>query len=108
MCRLCSELSKATMHLSSCCPVLAKSKYRIRHEIVEKYIDWLLIKKYGIPAGNEWYSQVPNIVTERDDGKVTTYKEKPIKIDRKMSYNRPDVVVIDRKENTWYIGDFAI
>ena len=25
-----------------------------------------------------------------------------------MSYNRPDVVVIDREENTWYSGDFAI
>ena len=25
-----------------------------------------------------------------------------------MSYNRPDVVVIDREEKTWYIVDFAI
>ena len=25
-----------------------------------------------------------------------------------MSYNRPDVVVIDREENTWYTVDFAI
>ena len=25
-----------------------------------------------------------------------------------MSYNRPDVVVIDREENTWYVVDFAI
>ena len=25
-----------------------------------------------------------------------------------MSYNRSDVVVIDREENTWYIVDFAI
>ena len=25
-----------------------------------------------------------------------------------MSYNRPDVVVIDMEENTWYIVDFSI
>ena len=25
-----------------------------------------------------------------------------------MSYNRPDVIVIDREENTWYIVDSAI
>ena len=25
-----------------------------------------------------------------------------------MKYNRPDVVVIDREENMWYIIDFAI
>ena len=68
----------------------------------------LLLKKHGIPAGNKWYSQVPNVVTETDDGKVAIYWDKPIKTDRKVSYNRPDVVVIDREENTWYIVDFAI
>ena len=25
-----------------------------------------------------------------------------------MGYNRPDVVVIDKEENKWYIVDFAI
>ena len=30
------------------------------------------------------------------------------KNDRKVNYNRSDVVVIDREENTWYIEDFAI
>ena len=25
-----------------------------------------------------------------------------------MNYNKPDVVVIDREENTWYTVDFAI
>ena len=36
------------------------------------------------------------------------YWNKPIRTDRKVSYNRPDVVVIDREENTWYVVDFAI
>ena len=36
------------------------------------------------------------------------YWNKPIRTDRKVSYNRPDVVVIDREENTWYEVDFAI
>ena len=51
---------------------------------------------------------VPNVVTETEDGKVTIYWDKPIKTDRKVKYNRPDVVVIDREENMWYIVDFAI
>ena len=25
-----------------------------------------------------------------------------------MSYNRTDVIAIDREENTWYIVDFAV
>ena len=28
--------------------------------------------------------------------------------DRKVSYNRPDAVVIYREENTWYTVDFTI
>ena len=43
-----------------------------------------------------------------DDGKVTTYWDKPTKTDRKVSYNRPQVIVIDREGNTRYIMDFAI
>ena len=76
--------------------------------MVGKHIHWLLLKKHGIPTGNKWYSHVPNVVTETNNGKVTIYCNKPVKIDRKVSYNRPDVVVIDREENTWYIVSFAI
>ena len=108
MCRLCDESSETVMHLSSGCPVLAKLKYRIRHDIVGKHIHWLLLKKYGMPTGNKLYIHVPNVVTERDDDKVTIYWDKRIKTDRKVCYNRPDVVVIDREKNTWYVMDFAI
>ena len=52
MCRLCGESSETVIHLSSGSPVLAKSKYRIRHDIVGKDIHWLLLKKDGIPTGH--------------------------------------------------------
>ena len=108
MCKLCGESSEAVIHLSSGCPVLAKSKYQIRHDMVSKHIHWLLLKKNGISTGNKWYSHVPNIVTGTDDGKVTIYWDKPIKTDRKVSYNTRDMAVIDSEENTWFIADFAI
>ena len=38
MCRLRGESSETVMHLSSGCPVLAKSKYQMRHDIVGKHI----------------------------------------------------------------------
>ena len=88
MCRLCDKSSETVMHLSSGCLLLAKSKYRIRHDIVGKHIHCLLLKEYGIATGNKPY--------------------KPIKTDRHETYNRPDLAVIDREENTWYIIDFAI
>ena len=73
-----------------------------------KHIHWLLLKKHGILTGSKWYSHVPNVVTETDDGKVTIYWNKPIKTDKKVNYNRPDMIMIDREENTWHIVDFAI
>ena len=68
----------------------------------------MLLKNYEIYTTNKWYSHVPNVVTKRDDGKVTIYSGKPIKIDRKMSYYRSDVQVIDMDKNMWYIVDSAI
>ena len=53
MCRLCGELNETVMHLSSGCLVLAKPKYLIRDDIVVEHIQCLLLKKYGIPEGNE-------------------------------------------------------
>ena len=73
MCMLYGKSRETVMHLSSGCPMLAKSKYRIQHNTMDKHIHWLLLMKYGIPAGNEWYSRVPNVVTERGDGQVTIY-----------------------------------
>ena len=108
MCGLCAESSETVMHLNSGCPVFAKLKCQIRHDIVGKRTHLLLLKIHGIPTGNKWYSHVPNVVTETDNGKVTIYWGKAIKTERKVSYNRQDMVVIDRVQNAWYILDFAI
>ena len=81
--------------------MLAQSKYRIQHGIVGKHVHLLLLKKHAIPTGNKWSCHVPNVVAETDDGKATIYRDKPIKNDKKVSYNRPDVKVIDKEEKTW-------
>ena len=73
MCRLCGKSSETVMHLNSGFPVLDKLKHRIRHDIEDEHIHSLLLKKYGILAENEWYSHVPNVITERDDGKIKIY-----------------------------------
>ena len=73
-----------------------------------KHVHWLLLKKYGIPVANKWYEHVPQVVTERADGKIKVYWDKPIKTDRKVKNNRPDVVVVDYESQTWYIVDFAV
>ena len=44
ICRLRGESSETVMHLSSGFPVLGKSKYQIRHDIMGNHIRWLLLK----------------------------------------------------------------
>ena len=58
----------------------------------------MLLKKDGIPTGNKLYCYVPNIVTETDDRKITINWDKPIKPDRKVSYNKLNVVMIVGKK----------
>ena len=53
-CRLCVESSETAMHLSNGSPALAKSKYPIRHDLVGKHIQWIILKKHGIPTKNKW------------------------------------------------------
>ena len=65
VCRLCGESSETVMHLCISCPVLAKSKYRIRYDVVGKHVHWMLLKKRRIPTGIKWYSHVTNVVTDR-------------------------------------------
>ena len=72
ICRFCKESSETVIHLTSGFPVLAKSKYRVRHNILSKLIHCMLLEKYGIHTGNKWYNNISNVVTERDDG--TIYK----------------------------------
>ena len=74
MCMLCGKSSQTVIHFSSGCPVLAKSKYRIRHNIMGEHIHWLLLKKHGILTRNKWYSHVPDVMAETDDVEVTIYR----------------------------------
>ena len=87
---------------------MAGSRYLARHDIVGKHIHWLLLQKYGIPVADKWFQHVPQTVTEGCGGDVVVYWNKPITTDRKVAHNKPDVVVIDKKENKWTIIDFAI
>ena len=54
MCSLCGELSETVTQISGGFPLLAQPKYQILSDIVGKPINWLLLKKYGIPSRNKW------------------------------------------------------
>lgn len=108
LCRMCRKTNETVQHIVSGCTILAGTRYLARHDIVGKHIHWLILKKYGIPTESKWYQHVPQTVTESTDGSVVIFWNKPIHTDRKVAHNKPDIVVIERKEKKWYIIDFAV
>ena len=57
-------------------------------------------------AGDEWYEYEPESVLENEDYKILW--DFSIQIDHVIEARRPDLVVIDKKERSCKITDFAV
>jgi hypothetical protein len=65
-CRLFKEYEETVDHLTSGCPTLAKSEYIIRHDKVCRHLHYSICNKLGIETRENWYSNIPTSVTERE------------------------------------------
>jgi hypothetical protein len=70
-CRLCKEYEETIDHLISRYPTLAKNEYIIRHDKVSTHLHYSISKKLGTETAENWYSHIPNPVTEHEDAKYT-------------------------------------
>ena len=57
-------------------------------------------------AGDEWYEYEPESVLENEDYKILW--DFSIQIDHVIEARRPDLVVVDKKERSCKITDFAV
>ena len=105
-CRLCGMFDETGMHIVSGCPKLAQKEYRRRHDKVASRVHWELCKKYGLECTERWYEHKPSAVMECEE--VTLYWDLTIQTDRTVEHNRPDIVLIEKKEHRWIIIDIAI
>ena len=105
-CRICGLWDENVMHLASGCKELAKRQYVIRHDNMGKRVHWELCRKYGIKCAERWYEHVPESVSVGQD--VEIYWNQTIWVHASVEHNRPDVVVVDKKERKWYCIDFSI
>jgi hypothetical protein len=53
-CRLCKEYEETIDHLTSRCPILAKSEYVIRHDRVCTHLHYSICKTLGIETTENW------------------------------------------------------
>ena len=105
-CRFCDNYTETVDHLASGCSVLAPNEYKNRHDRVGQYLHWKICKTYKIESYEHWYEHKPQPVVEGDN--VTLLWDFPIRTDRTIQSNRPDIIVKDLKEKPCFLIDMSI
>ena len=74
-----------------------------RHDWMGKGIHWELSKKLKFDHANKWYMLNPESVLGNE-----THWDIDIQTDHLISARRPDLIIIDKKDRTYKIIDFAV
>ncbi|CAB3999177.1 Hypothetical predicted protein [Paramuricea clavata] len=104
-CRICGLADETVSHIVSECTLLAQKDYKnVRHDKIAAAIHRNLCKKYGFEYAEKSYNHhidKESRVLENDEVKV--YGISPSK--KKLDYNKPDLVILNKKEKTTHIVD---
>ena len=96
LCGLCRGYNETVKHLVSGCSFLAVSQYITRHPLVTMYRVWF---------GSSWNHCQPSVV-ENDEVKLLW--DFNIWTDKGISAYRPDIIVINKLDNTAQLIDVSI
>ena len=106
LCRVCRKVDESIDHIVSGCSKLAQKECKRRHDNLGKIIHWKLHRKCNFEARDKWYEHEPESVLENEDYKILWNFS--IQTDHVIEARRPDLVVVDRKERSYKIIDFAV
>ena len=106
LCRMCRKVDESIDHIVSGCSKLAQKEYKRRHDNLGKIVHWKLARKCNFEAGDKWYEHEPESVLENEDYKILW--DFSIQTDHVIEAWRPDLVVVDKKERSCKIIDFAV
>ena len=90
-CRLCNTSTETINQFISGCTIFAPNEYTNRHNRVGEYIHWKICNHYNIETPNKWYEH--KLLPVMDTPKVIILWDFPIKTDRIIQANRPDIVI---------------
>ena len=107
-CRACGKGKETVRHLTSACEVLSKGPYKKRHDTMGLRIYWELCGIYGIQRTDNWFAEVPDGVRTSKDKQYEIWWDLPIQTTIKLEHYRPDVVVLNHKDNECIIVDFSV
>ena len=106
VCRLCKKAEESIDHIVSGCSKLAQKEYKRRHDNFGKIVHWKLAKKCGFEVSDKWFEHEAESVLENEDYKILW--DFSIQTDHVIEARRPDVVLVDKKERTCKVIDFAV
>ena len=106
LCRVCRKADESIDHIVSGCSKLAQKEYKRRHDNLGKIVHWKLARKCNFEARDKWYEHEPESVLENGDYKILW--DFSIQTDHVIETRRPDLVVVDKKERSCKISDFAV
>ena len=93
-------------HITSGCEKLTQKEYKRRHDNVAKKVHWDICKKNRLEHSEKSYEHAPEGAVENEEIKVLW--DINIQCDNLIKARRPDLVVIDKKEQKGIIIDIAV
>ena len=86
---------------------MAPKKYLQRHDNVCKYVHDLLLPEFGFKQDSSpWYQHQPRTIEENNNVKIIWNFS--VQTDHTIQHNKPDMIIIDKRENVARIIDIAI
>ena len=105
-CRLCNEFNETIDHITSACPVLAKSEFIQRHDKAASYMNWKICKPFNLSAVDVWYNH--NSETVVSNRQVTSIWDMQVHTDKEVKANKPDIIIKDHINNTCQLLSCAL
>ena len=93
-------------HITSGCEKLAQKECKRRHGNIAKKVHWDICKKNRLEHSEKSYEHAPEGAVENEEIKVLW--DINIQCDNLIKARRPDLVVIDKKEQKGIIIDIAV
>ena len=104
-CRRCKAYPETIAHIVSGCPELAQGVYLKRHNAVASYLHWMICGNEKLERQDHWYDHEPKKVQENEKTKVLY--DFTIHTDKKIKHRKPDIVIINKENQTTTIIDIA-
>ena len=105
-CRLCGKKGESVQHITSGSKKLAPKEYKRRDDNVAKKGHWGICKKNGLKHSEKWYEHAPEGAVENEE--IKALWDINIQCDNLIEARRPDLIVIDKKEQKGMIIDIAV